>query len=54
MAVKTFAPNLDIIAPWRTWDIKSREDEIEYAEARNIPLKINREKTTVRIKIYGT
>jgi len=43
MAVKTFAPDLDIIAPWRTWDIKSREEEIEYAEARNIPLKINRE-----------
>ena len=43
MAVKAFAPNMDIIAPWRTWDIKSREEEIEYAEARNIPLKINRE-----------
>jgi argininosuccinate synthase len=32
-----------IIAPWREWDIKSREEEIEYAEAHNIPLKINRE-----------
>ena len=32
-----------IIAPWREWDIKSREQEIDYAEAHNIPLKINRE-----------
>ena len=32
-----------IIAPWREWEIKSREEEIEYAEAHNIPLKINRE-----------
>ncbi|NLD86922.1 MAG: argininosuccinate synthase [Clostridiales bacterium] len=42
-AIKTFAPNLAIIAPWREWDIKSREEEIEYAEVRNIPLKITRE-----------
>ena len=34
---------MKIIAPWRIWDIKSREEEIEYAEAHNIPLKINRE-----------
>lgn len=34
---------MEIIAPWREWDIKSREEEIEYAEAHNIPLKINRE-----------
>ena len=34
---------MPIIAPWRIWDIKSREDEIDYAEAKNIPLKINRE-----------
>ena len=43
LAIKAFAPNMKIIAPWRTWELKSREDEIEYAEARNIPLKINRE-----------
>ncbi len=43
MAVKAFAPEMPIIAPWRIWDIKSREDEIEYAEAKNVPLKINRE-----------
>ena len=43
LAVKHFAPKMPIIAPWREWDIKSREEEIEYAEAHNIPLKINRE-----------
>ena len=43
LAIKHFAPNMPIIAPWRIWDIKSREEEIEYAEAHNIPLKINRE-----------
>ncbi len=43
LAVKHFAPNMPIIAPWREWDIKSREEEIEYAEAHNVPLKINRE-----------
>ena len=43
LAVKHFAPNMPIIAPWREWDIKSREEEIEYAEAHNIPLRINRE-----------
>ena len=43
LAIKAFAPDLDIIAPWRIWDIKSRDDEIDYAEAHNIPLKITRE-----------
>ncbi|MBQ3418221.1 MAG: argininosuccinate synthase [Ruminococcus sp.] len=43
LAIKHFAPNMPIIAPWREWDIKSREEEIEYAEAHDIPLKINRE-----------
>ena len=43
LAVKHFAPNMPIIAPWREWSIKSREEEIEYAEAHNVPLKINRE-----------
>ena len=43
LAIKAFAPNMPIIAPWREWTIKSREEEIEYAEAHNIPLKINRE-----------
>ncbi len=43
LAIKAFAPEMKIIAPWRTWEFKSRDDEIEYAEAHNIPLKINRE-----------
>ena len=43
LAIKAFAPDMQIIAPWRIWNLKSREEEIEYAEARNIPLKINRE-----------
>jgi len=43
LAVKHFAPNMKIIAPWREWDIRSRDQEIDYAEAHNIPLKINRE-----------
>ena len=43
LAIKHFAPNMHIIAPWREWTIKSREEEIEYAEAHNVPLKINRE-----------
>ena len=43
LAIKAFAPDMKIIAPWRIWDIKSREEEIDYAEAHHIPLKINRE-----------
>ena len=43
LTIKHFAPEMHIIAPWREWDIKSREEEIDYAEAHNVPLKINRE-----------
>ncbi len=43
LTIKAFAPDMPIIAPWREWEIKSREEEIEYAEAHNIPLKITRE-----------
>ena len=43
LSIKAFAPDMPIIAPWRVWDIKSREEEIEYAEAHNVPLKITRE-----------
>ncbi|WP_099204663.1 argininosuccinate synthase [Scatolibacter rhodanostii] len=43
LTIKAFAPEMAIIAPWREWEIKSRDEEIEYAEAHNIPLKINRE-----------
>ena len=43
LSIKAFAPDMPIIAPWREWDIKSREEEIDYAEAHNVPLKINRD-----------
>ena len=43
LAVKAFAPEMPIIAPWREWDIKSRDEEIDYAIAKNIPLAISRE-----------
>ncbi len=43
LTIKAFAPDMKIIAPWREWSIKSREEEIDYAEAHNVPLKINRE-----------
>jgi argininosuccinate synthase len=43
LGIKAFAPEIDIIAPWRTWNIKSRDEAIDYAEAHNIPLKITRE-----------
>ncbi|MEL6431152.1 MAG: argininosuccinate synthase [Planctomycetota bacterium] len=47
VGVRAFAPDLDIIAPWRTWDIKSREDALDYAEAAGIPV------TATRTKIYS-
>ena len=43
LAIKRFAPGMKIIAPWREWDIVSRDQEIDYAEAHNVPLKITRE-----------
>ena len=43
LTIKALAPEMAIIAPWRIWDIQSRDEEIDYAEAHNIPLKINRE-----------
>lgn len=43
LAIQAFAPEIDIIAPWRFWELNSREKEIAYAEAHNIPLKINKE-----------
>ncbi len=43
LTVKALAPHLKIIAPWRMWDIKSREEEIEYAEARGIPVPVTKE-----------
>ena len=43
LAIAHFAPDMPIIAPWRVWNIKSRDEEIDYAEAHNVPLRINRE-----------
>ncbi|MCL2494484.1 MAG: argininosuccinate synthase [Oscillospiraceae bacterium] len=43
LTFKRFCPEMHIIAPWRTWEIKSRDQEIDYAEAHDVPLKINRE-----------
>lgn len=44
LTVKALNPNLKIIAPWREWDLKSREDCIEYAQKRGIPLSVTKEK----------
>ena len=43
LSIKAFAPDIPIIAPWREWELKSRDEEIDYAESHHIPLKINRE-----------
>lgn len=43
LGIMHFDPDLQIITPWREWDIQSRDEEIDYAEAHHIPLKINRE-----------
>lgn len=43
LTIKAFAPDMPIIAPWRVWDIKSRDEEIDYAIAKNIPIKLTRE-----------
>ena len=43
LAIQHFAPGMAVIAPWREWSIKSREEEIDFAEAHNVPLRISRE-----------
>ena len=53
LAIKRFAPEMKIIAPWREWDIKGRDEEIDYAEAHNIPLKISRETNYSKDKNLG-
>ena len=42
LTIKALAPHLKIIAPWRMWDIKSREDAIDFAEKRNIPIPVTK------------
>lgn len=43
LAIKAFAPTMKIIAPWRTWEIKSRDEEIDYAIAKNVPITVTKE-----------
>lgn len=43
LTIKAFAPEMEIIAPWRTWELKSRDDEIDYAIAKNVPIPVTRE-----------
>ncbi|MEI0517943.1 argininosuccinate synthase [Brachyspira murdochii] len=50
LTVKALAPNLEIIAPWRIWDIASREDEIKYLEERNIPVPMKKDDSYSRDK----
>ena len=42
LTIKALAPHLKIIAPWRIWDIKSRDDAIDYAQPRNIPIPVTK------------
>ncbi|MBP2662915.1 MAG: argG, partial [Firmicutes bacterium] len=42
LTVKALAPHLKIIAPWRIWDIRSREDAIDYAEKHGIPVPVSK------------
>ncbi|MBQ3156171.1 MAG: argininosuccinate synthase [Clostridia bacterium] len=44
LTIKAFDPDMKIIAPWRIWNIKTREEEIEYAEARNIPVPVKKDR----------
>ena len=43
LTIKALAPDIKVIAPWRIWDLRSRDQEIDYAEAHNVPIKITRE-----------
>ena len=43
LTIKALMPEIKVIAPWRTWELKSREDEIAYAEKHQVPLEITRE-----------
>lgn len=50
LSIKALAPKLKIIAPWRIWDIKSREDEIEFLEQRGIPIPMKKNDSYSRDK----
>ncbi len=44
LTVKALAPQLKIVAPWREWEIRSRDDAFDYAEKRGIPLPVTKDK----------
>ena len=44
LTIKALAPNMKIIAPWRIWDIKTREEEIDYAEARGLDVPVTKKR----------
>ncbi|TNK82899.1 argininosuccinate synthase [Mycoplasmopsis pullorum] len=48
LAIKSLAPEMKIIAPWRFWEIKSRDQEIQYAQKRNIPVPVTKEENYSR------
>ena len=50
LTIKHFAPELDIIAPWRTWEMNSRDDEIAYAKAHNVPIGMTHETSYSKYK----
>ncbi|MDD3013317.1 MAG: argininosuccinate synthase [Candidatus Gastranaerophilales bacterium] len=48
LTIKALAPELEIIAPWRIWDLQSREDEVEYLEKRNLPIPVKKDENYSR------
>jgi len=54
LTIKALAPEMKILAPWRIWDIKSRDEEIDYAAARGIPVPVTKENNYSRTKTSGT
>ena len=53
LTIKAFAPELPVVAPWRIWDLKSREEEIAYAIEKNVPIKITYETNYSKDKTFG-
>lgn len=54
VTIKALMPNIKIIAPWRMWNLKSREDELNYLAQKGIDIPFKKKKVTVLIGIYGT
>jgi argininosuccinate synthase len=53
VAVKVLAPKIKIVAPLREWDLKSREDEIEYARLKKVPIKVKESKYSIDRNLWG-